>query len=641
MPRSGMTRRAITSGRRDAGTSGLLIVLTLLVPARATGQASAPPPTPLGWHSLATPDLTIVGGAPEGTLRRVGFVLRRFRDAVAPVLPAATHPPGKPTTVIVFPRREQMAPFATRVSQGPYYEAGLFLGGMTSNYILMTTADDGFDIAYHEYVHLIVHQHLERAPAWFNEGLAEFFRTFSVDADGLAYIGNVPAPHIELLRRQGLMPLVTLLGAGFDSSLYKEHDTASVFYAQSWLLVHYFMLADQGRKAADFMTFVGQLIAGVEPERASQAAFKYGLGTLDDELKAYLARDAFPRQRLPTPPRQGIFDESPMREVTEADAHTVQGEVLLAMGRYDGALEEFRAALTADPAFPRAHAGYGQVLAQQGRDEEARAHLALAASAPDASWATLVTYAAALYGLRSTHGVDSPGPDDRAIEQALRRAIALEPSRPLGYVHLARLLSRDSRRLIEAHQLISRAMTQAPDDEELRLVYAAILVNGMRYVAARPVLEALTQARSPEIRLQAGQLLADVEALLARTVGRSAEDVGLVPPAVRSHADGVPIFRELRPGEDRAAGRLTAIECVPNGLILVTRTARGTLRVSARSLESVQLLSYSRRTGPVKCGASLQGTVVVVSYVPASTGPTHGRLTALEFAPEGFIPAGM
>ena len=167
MPRSGMTRRAITSGRldvwtsgrrdvgtagpRNAGTSGLLIVLMFLtVPARAMGQSSAPPPTPLDWHSLATPNLTIVGGAPEGTLRRVGFVLRRFRDAVAPVLPAATHPPGKPTTVIVFPRREQMAPFATRVSQGPYYEAGLFLGGMTSNYILMTTADDDFDVAYHE-----------------------------------------------------------------------------------------------------------------------------------------------------------------------------------------------------------------------------------------------------------------------------------------------------------------------------------------------------------------------------------------------------------------------------------------------------------------------------------------------------------
>ena len=233
-----------------------------------------------------------------------------------------------------------------------------------------------------------------------------------------------------------------------------------------------------------------------------------------------------------------------------------------------------------------------------------------------------MTYAAALYGLRSTQGVDSPGPDDRAIEQALRRAIALEPSRPVGYVHLARLLSLDSRRLVEADQLISRAMRQAPDDEEVRLVYAAILVNGMRYVAARPVLEALTQARSPEVRLQAGQVLADVEALLAKTVGRSAEDVGLVPPAVRPHADGVPIFRELRSGEDRAAGRLSAIECVPNGLVLVTSTARGTLRVSARSLESVELLNYSRRTGPLTCGTSLQGTVVVVSFVPVSMGPT-------------------
>ena len=620
----------------------VVAVLLLGAPVGAYGQTGPPQPAPLDWRALNTSELTIVGGVPDAMLRRADFVLARFRDAVGPILPAATRPPSKPTTVIIFPRRSQLAPFGMRESSGGYYEAGLFVGGMTSNYILLTATQGDFDVAYHEYVHLIVHQHVERAPAWFHEGLAEFFRTFAVEADGTGVIGTAPDGHVERLRAQSLLPLATLLEAGFDSPLYQEHDRASVLYAQSWLLVHYLVLGNQSRRSGQLMPLVAQLIAGATPEQASMAAFGVSLAALERELKAYLAGGVFPRQALPQPPARALASSPPVRAVPEAEAHTVLGEVLLTMGRLESAQDAFVAALAADPRFPRAHAGYGRVLAQQGRGEEARAHLALAAQAPDASWATLISYAAALYTLRPDHAVDSTGPDDAAIEQALRRAMALEPSRPVAFAHLARLLSLYSRRLLEAEQLISRAMRQSPDDEEFRLIYAAILVNGVRYASARPVLEKLTQARTPEIRRQAEQILSDVEALLSKIAGRTAEDAGLVPPTVRPHADGIPLFRELRQGEQRVAGLLSVIECVPNGFVIVTRTAGGTLRLAARSLQAVELFNYSRRSGPVNCGTGLQGTVVVVSFVPGSgKGSTDGRLTALEIAPEGYRPAGM
>ncbi len=632
MPRRPMTPRWLVIAVACAGT-----VVGL------SGQTGVRPEARLGWRALATPDLTIVG-APEATVRRVGLLLRRFRDAVSPILPAATRPPATPTTVVVFSDRAQLTPFATRpVSTGPYYQSGLFVAGMTSNYIFLTTGADGdFGVAYHEYVHLIVQEHFEGAPAWFHEGLAEFFRTFAIEADGRAYIGGVPANHLELLRRQGLMPLATLLEATFNSPLYQQHDTASVFYAQSWLLVHYLLVTDGGQRVPEFMTFVGQLAQGASAEQASQAAFKSGLGTLEDGLKRYLERGTFDRQWLPPPPRQGT-SQSPVVGVTEADAHSLLGEALLTVRRFDAAQQEFASALEAAPGFPRAHAGYGLLLAMQGRDEEARAHLTHAAAAPDASWVTLVSYAAALYSLRPSHAMDSKDPEDASIERALRRVIALEPKRAIGYAHLARLLSLDSRRIAEAKHLVVRAKTLAPDDEEFRLIHAAVLVNGMEYVAARPVLESLVAARSLEVRQQASEILGNLEALLVQMAGRSAEDVGLVPPAVRPHGEGVPLFRELRQGEARAAGRLVGIECVPGGLVLVTRTARGPLRLSARTLTSIELLNYSGRSGKVTCGTGLQGTVVVVSFDPGSTskGTADGRLTAIEFAPEGYTPAGM
>jgi len=85
------------------------------------------------------------------------------------------------------------------------------------------------------------------------------------------------------------------------------------------------------------------------------------------------------------------------------------------------------------------------------------------------------------------------------------------------------------------------------------------------------------------------------------------------------------------------------IECVPGGLVLVTRTARGPLRLSARTLNSIELLNYSGRSGKITCGTGLQDTVVVVSFDPGSTskGAADGRLTAIEFPPDGYTPAGM
>jgi tetratricopeptide (TPR) repeat protein len=602
--------------------------------------AQAPPATP-AWRRLQTPDLTLAGAVPDDVLRRVSAVLRRFRDAVEPVLPGAAGPPALPTTVIVLSGQWQMAPFASSGTAAAF-QAGLFVGGMTSNYILLTAGerDDDYAVAYHEYVHLITRQHVPDAPAWFHEGLAEYFRTFSIAPDGTATVGGDVAGHLELLRRRGLMPLASLLSVDFDSAAYNQHDTASIFYAQSWLLVHYLMTTEHGGRVRQLASFLAQLVDDVPPEQASLAAFGMTLGALEDGLQKYLAQASLARQQIPAGSRRGASGDISIQSMSEADAHTLVGDVLLTMQRYDRAQDEFSAALLADPESARAHAGLGRLLAQQGFDEPARAHLERAVAARDASWETLVTYAAALFSLRPTQQVDAAGPDDRAIEQALRRAIALAPSRPAGYAHLARLLSLDSQRLAEARRLVASALKLAPGDEELQLINAAVLVNGMEYAAARPLLEALTGASSASVREQAGRVLGEVDALLAQTAGRTAEEVGLVPPPVRPRKGGIALFRVLQAGEHRDAGRLAAIECLPNGLVVVLQVPRGTLRLSARSIQEVEFVNHSQRTGPVQCGAALKGTVVVVSYVPASSGATNGRLTALEFAPEGYTPAG-
>jgi tetratricopeptide (TPR) repeat protein len=414
----------------------------------------------------------------------------------------------------------------------------------------------------------------------------------------------------------------------------------SVFYAQSWLLVHYLLLSDEGRRATQLQPFVEQLIDGVAPEQASLAAFDVGLGTLDDELRRYVALDTFPRRRMPGFIRRANSDDSPSQPLPESHAHTLLGEVLLELRRYDDAQREFEAALLTEPDAPRAHAGLGLLLAQQARNAEARVHLERAARAPDANWPTLVSYASALSSLRPAARVDTPGPDDIAIEHALRRAIALEPTRAFAHATLAQRLSLQSGRDAEAQELMHAAVKMAPADEQIQLLSAIVSVNSTDYSTARTLLEALARSRSDRIQQQAEELLSQVVAMLATTAGRTAREVGLTPPVNATGTEGVMLFRARRDGERRSSGWLTGIECRPNGIIVSVRTGTETLRLFARSLQSIELISYRQRKTSVRCGAGLQGAVIVASYVPETSKGLQGTMTALEFAPDGYLPAG-
>ena len=629
-----MTRRLLRAH------TGLVAALLLLGPPLRAGAQPSPPPAAatLDWRALQTRDLTIVGGVPDDTLKHVAFLLGRFREAIEPVFPAATRPLLKPTTVIVFPRRQQMVQFSIGTFSDDFFQAGLFVGGMTSNFILLTTADDDFSTAYHEFVHLLLHQQLN-APAWFHEGLAEFFRTFTLADGGRPYIGSISISHVNLLRAQGLMPLSRLIEAGFDSPLYQRHDTSSVFYAQSWLLVHYLLLADDARRATQLPYFVALLIDGVAPEQASLTAFNVGLSALDEELQRYVALDTFPRHQLPGFIQRGASGDSRSYPLAESQAHTLLGEVFIELRKYSDAQRHFEVALLTEPDAPRVHAGLGLLLALQDRPAEARVHLERAVKAPDANWATLVSYAGTLTNLRPVVRVETPGPDDIAIEHALRRAIALEPARPLAHATLAQLLSLQSGRDAEAHELMRIALKMAPADEQVQLLSAIVSMNSADYSTARHQLEALTRAMDSTVRQRAEKLLPQVVAVLATTAGRTARDAGLASPAGRPRSDGLLLFRALRDGERRTAGWLASIGCRPDRVVVAVRTPTETLRFLARSLQSLELFNYRDRKTSVRCGMELQGAVIVASYVPDGPKGISGRITALEFAPDGYLPA--
>jgi hypothetical protein len=97
---------------------------------------------------------------------------------------------------------------------------------------------------------------------------------------------------------------------------------------------------------------------------------------------------------------------------------------------------------------------------------------------------------------------------------------------------------------------------------------------------------------------------------------------------------GRPVFRELRPGEQRIEGVLGGIECPAGRPVFQLKTPTGVMTFTAAQLAAVDLISYrSDLTGSVDCGPFTQPMAVYVTWRPASDGSNARIAIAIEFLP--------
>src|SRR6185436_12058862 len=161
------------------------------------------------WVSLRTKNFSMLGNASEKDIRRVAVKLEQFREVFTNLFPNTRFNSPVPTTVVVFKSDSSYGPFKPKPDV-----AGYFQSGEDVNYITLTTEvrgeQDPFRVIFHEYTHLMVNNTFANAPLWFNEGLAEYYSTFSITDDQKIVLGNPIGHHVFLLRENKMLPLKTL-----------------------------------------------------------------------------------------------------------------------------------------------------------------------------------------------------------------------------------------------------------------------------------------------------------------------------------------------------------------------------------------------------------------------------------------------
>lgn len=412
----------------------LVVVLAFFALFRVDPVA-ARPAHPDAWIVIETDDFTLLSDADPRVAREVAFRLEEFRDAFARLSPALELRSPAPTTLFAFRDAVSYAPYKSRADRDGSRVLGQFLRTRDGNYLTLDAGSelaDAFTVLYHEYVHFLVLHNFPRVPLWFNEGLAEYYSTFTV-RDGRAVVGRGVDRHLRLLAAEGDFSIAELLEADTTSDAYHDPDEVGRFYALSWLMVHY-LLSGGGEEVERIADYFLRLEDGESPDRAFEDAFGRGLDSFEAELQTYLSQGRFATAGYALPKRGSV---SQGRRLSAADTLYHLGDLLVRLGRDGEAESHFHGALERDPRHADAHAGLAHVRDRQQRLTEAEPLYRDALRLGSRRALTHLLYgrhSLALASLAPTTGGGEAG--SSAVENARRvlaRGIDLDPN--FGEIH--------------------------------------------------------------------------------------------------------------------------------------------------------------------------------------------------------------
>ena len=290
------------------------------------------------WVEASTPRFHVVSNAGQRKVRELVRSFTLFQWALSQLQPGLDLEAEEPITVIAFDDEASFAPYKLRREEETAKDArsvvGQFFGHPEGVYILLNAFPPGrqssLPTVYHEYVHFFVARNLGRVPLWFNEGLAVYYSSFEIRGRRLE-LGLPPEDFLVWARNRSFWPFERLFAEDGTSPEFLDPEGRTVFYAQSWALVHYLLTGDEerSRRAGAFLS---ALHRGETPASAWEAAFGEPLAGLERTLRGYVNQPTFPFKVLPVtremePPRPEV------RELSAEEARAVLDRFLELSGR--------------------------------------------------------------------------------------------------------------------------------------------------------------------------------------------------------------------------------------------------------------------------------------------------------------------
>jgi FimV-like protein len=472
----------------------VLVALAIANPARAKELWDLP------WTEVRSPHFVIVSALPEKRTVAIAHDLEDFRSAVQLVTHIGRVEERIGTTVYVLPYGVEKLGFKSHIS-------GFFMPQMRANYAAVIPMPAGHldEALKHEYVHFLVrNRDVLSYPPWLDEGLAEVLQTLTARGDVIEY--GVPT-HMRVVSLQNpvWIPFAKVLQTR-DVFGLKSSEIA-MFYAQSWLLVHYLMVGRPERTFdADSRVFLDAMETAKPPAQAFEEAFGVTVVQLDSTLRRY-AEGRAPHRRVSL--AQALSNVPMQVRPVAPDAIAAQmGVLLMLRGEHDEAKRYFDVAIALNANNGLALAGLGECHKLAGRFDEALPYYEKAlALAPEDAHAEL-DYAE--FVLDRARAVKDPAAIQGELKLARRhlaRSYELDPENPetlamngVSYMFLGEPLFRALESLNAAHAML-------PSQPAIKLLLAQAYAESGERESAMELLLSLVAWSDPEIADQASRLL--------------------------------------------------------------------------------------------------------------------------------------
>lgn len=621
------------------------------------------------WTQVQSKNFFLIGNASEKDIRRVGTKLEQFRESFRRLFAGANLTASIPTNVVVFKDGGSYKPFKPKRSDGKADTgiAGYFQPGDDVNYITLSVERDDaetFGLIFHEYVHFIIDTNFgkTRVPQWFNEGLAEYYQTFEIEDDIKIKLGLPQQNHLYLLQNSQLMPLDQMFNATNEQIHGTGGHSRSIFYAQSWALIHFLNMT--GRSPA-LEAFLKGVTAGIPAKTAFETAFQTTYAKMEGELRRYVSQNSYKYNQVKFKEKLVFDTEMAAAALSEAASNAYLGDLLYHTRRYADAEPYLATALKLEPDSSMANMTLGMVKMRQNKWDEARSALEKGIAGDPKNHIAYYQYAYLL----SREGRNEFGYvqafDKAKAEQmrvALRKAIALMPSFTESHELLAFISLVNNDQHDEAIKYLGDALRAQPGNQRYNLRLAEIYSRQNKLDEATATAEAIARTSDNiETRTRAQNLLSNIRQMREFNERRAAETKrleaitgpdgqmrrttsveGVKPPPesqmARLQAEAMirSINEMLRPvgeGERRVVGRIEKVDCKKRPIVLTVKTDAETLSLTTKDFASLTLISLGGDTSEanVGCDADLKKFTVAATYAsPANS------IVALEFVPADF-----
>jgi tetratricopeptide (TPR) repeat protein len=574
------------------------------------------------WIRISSAHFSILTDAGEKKGREASLRLEQMRNIFSQLFLKTKLHLSESLDVIALQSDEEYIRVAPLRQGQPISAPGFFLPGDDRNYIVLDlAAEDSWRAVSHDFARLLLNFNYPPTQEWFDEGFAQYFSSLRL-GDTQAQVGGDPTqslPWSHALPGQSFTELLAGPWLSMPELFAMRPGPAGyppMFYAQSWIVMHYLLHQDKLSDAGAYFGLVQ--IRKVPVEQAIQQAFGMSAAQFELAVKDYFhsfppSSQAQPRpgatssggQLSQLPPPLGPLDvAASVQDVVDAQAVALVSEMAVRLPEHRDEGVKNLETIIADPKTDNVIAHRALAWVRMERKEFDQADEELARAREIDSKDTWTRYYLALMKFRAAQAGQKPIEGVSNMIQDLVFVVDKEPdfAEAHNMLALARLQGGGVHSATEA---IKVAIQLSPRSEQYLLNLAQIDLAGKKWDDATPLLERLKDSSNPKIAQTARKNLEDLPTLKKYGVlpQQNASQTGpaTAVSSVPEHdaEDANSTQSEAAPAEpvpDRrkvqfVRGRLIKVDCSPNpGAILTVRTNSRTLKLRTDNYKSLLLV---------------------------------------------------